>query len=536
MIARVPLDALDPANRLLADYLAGASAVRACFAFPPDDDGLRARAALPAPDRRTIAAALAAYQQELGADPAAVDNARRLADPDTLVITVGQQPGLLTGPLYTPYKALTAIALARRVTALTGRSAVPVFWLGSDDDDRAEVDHCGWWDARGALYAIRYPDDAGTPGQLIGSLPVGAAGAAVLAQVLPLLDGQPFAAEVRAVLEETLAASRDLGDWCARLLARVLSRHGLVLCDSRLPAVRAGAVGTLRAEIDAPLRSTALVLAQARALHGLSYHPALTKPADVCNFFLLDDAGTRQRVTFADGRFHAGGTTVTANELRTHLADAPERFIPNAVLRPVVQEALFGSTAFVAGPNEVCYWAELQPLFPAATPMPPVFPRAGATLVPPRIAAHLDEWAVDPPTLLLAFDATRRALLSRHAPPDVQAAFAAGRTRLDAALADLVHAIQPVDATLAPAAQAGHQRMLNELERLESKTLKALERRDGELTARLERARDALFPSHGLQERTLNLFAAMARCGMELPDRLLSLFDRQEGQHLFVEI
>ena len=119
MIARVPLAALDPANRLLADYLAGASAVRACFAFPPDDDGLRARAALPAPDRRTIAAALAAYQQELGADPAAVDNARRLADPDTLVITVGQQPGLLTGPLYTPYKALTAIALARSSGSFT---------------------------------------------------------------------------------------------------------------------------------------------------------------------------------------------------------------------------------------------------------------------------------------------------------------------------------------------------------------------------------------------------------------------------------
>jgi bacillithiol biosynthesis cysteine-adding enzyme BshC len=534
MIARVPPAALDPANRLLADYAAGAAPVRGLFAFVPDDDGLRARAALPAPNRTAIAAALTAYNQALGADAVAVDNARRLAEPETLVVTVGQQPGLLTGPLYTPLKALTAVALARRVATVTGRHAVPVFWLGCDDDDRAEADHCGWWDAHGALHAIHYPDDAGTPGTLIGSLPT--AGDAVLAQVTPLLDGMPFAAEVERLLRDTLADSPDLGGWCARLLVRVLSRHGLVLCDSRLPAVRDGAVPVLRAELDAPLHSTALVDARARAVHALGYHPALTKPADVCNFFLLDDAGRRRRVTFADGRFYAGGSVFTATELRARLDDDPASFIPNAVLRPVVQEALFGSTAFVAGPNEVCYWAELQPLFPAATPMPPVFPRTGATLVLPRVAALLREWEVDPSALLLAFDATRKALVSRHAPPDVQAAFAEGRARLDAAWADLVHAIQPVDATLAPSAMAGHQRMLHELERLEGKTLKALERRDGELTARLERTRESLFPGHGLQERTLNLFAAIARCGLDLPDRLLSLLDRQEGQHLFVEI
>jgi len=523
ILSCVPLHEMDVSNRLLADYQHHAPALRPFFTvFPPITTPCRT------PDRAKLAAALTVYQQQLGADPRAVAAATRLADPSTPVVCVGQQPGLLTGPLYTPLKALTAISVARYI------GAVPVFWIGADDDDRAEVDHCGWWDRQEAWHTIHYPAEPGIPGQLVGDLPTGPSGEVALAQLLPLLDGMPFAGSILDVLRETLAASADMGTWCARLLARLCSRHGLVMCDARLPIVRQLATPRIQEEIDQPLQRTRLLNAQAQTIHRAGYRPALTKPEDVCNFFLYDTV--RHRVTYIDGRFHAGDATYSPAELTTLLAREPERFIPNAVLRPLVQETLFSSSAFIAGPNEVGYWAELRPLFTSDVPMPPVMPRVGITLVPARCARLLRAWEAAPIELLHTANQVRQTLFARLEPPIVQAAFTAGRMQVAQTMDDLRQAMETVDGSLAESVLASHQRMRNEVDRLEHKTRKALERQSSELTRRFTEVRETLFPGHGPQERTLNLFAAMARYGLDLPDRLLDVIDKQEGTHLFVEL
>ncbi len=527
--ARVPLAGLDPSNRLLADFQAGGAATHDLLpALPDTAPALNA-------DRRQLAEILTAYQQRLQADPPALENARRLADPSTLVVCVGQQPGLLTGPLYTPLKALTAISLAQRLARMWDRPVAPVFWVGADDDDRAEIDHCAWWDRHRRLYPIRYPADAGVAGQMVGDLPSGVAGTAVLEQVQPLFEGAPYAEAIMALLRETLAQSEDLGHWCSLLLSRLCSRFGLVLCDPRLPELRALAAPVLQRELAAPLRSTAQVNAMAAELRRRGFHPQLTKPADQCNLFLLD--GQRRRITFADGRFHVEQQSYMPDELVDMLARAPERFIPNAVLRPVVQEYLFNSAAVVVGPNELCYWAELGPVFRGlGVSMPPVIPRAGVTLAPQTIARQLAAWKLAPTDLYPDFDVARRRMQVSLAPPAVAAAFAQARQTVSGLMTSLGQQAAEVDATLAQSAVSGQQRMLNEIDRLEHKTHKAIERQAGEQMARLGAIEEVLFPQHGLQERALNLCAVLAQEGPALLDRLLAAIDQQEGQHLFVEL
>lgn len=535
VLAEVSLADIDPGNRLLADYLADAPALRDFFSHRPDamrEVARRPRAGAPA---IPLANALAALQQQLGADPAAVDNARLLGDPATPVITVGQQPGLLGGPLYTTAKALTAIDLARRLTAVLGRPVVPVFWVGVDDDDRAEVDHGGCWDARGRLHTIQYPVDAGRPGQLIGDLPTGDAAAQVLAQVLPLLVTLPADGETAALLRDCAEGAADFGIWCCRLLARLFSPLGLVVCDPRLPEIRRFGAEVVRRELAQPLRTTTLVNEQARALQALGYRPGLTKPADACNVFLYD--GVRHRVTFDGDHYHAAGKEFDREALLGLLEDHPERLLPNAVLRPAVQEYLFGSAAFVAGPNEVGYWAELRPVFDAlGVAMPPVVARAGLTVVPPGCTRALREWKIAPLHLLHDFDAVRYHLLAQAVPAPVEQAFADSRAALEQQLAVLTQTVAALDSTLAQSAQATHQRLLNELERLERKALKAVERRFTEQTERLEMVRETLFPARGPQERTLLLPGLLARYGLSLPERLLHCLTGKESQHLFVEL
>ena len=521
-----------PGNRLLADYLGGTLTPGEFFARDFRDDGAPGRRAEPA----ALSAALVAFQQRLGADEAAVANARRLADPLTPVVTVGQQPGLLTGPLYTPYKALTAISLARHIGTLRDRTAVPVFWAGCDDDDRGEVDHCGCWDQRGQMTMIHYPEEAGEPGQLAGSLPAGEYGGRVIAQLAPLLDGLPYAGDTLALLRGTLAESADLGEWFCRLLARLFGPLGMVVCDPRLPEMRRLGAEVLRRELAEPLHTTRLVNEGAEKLHAAGYAPALTKPEETVNLFLADGL-RRQRVSYRDGQFIAAGATHAREDLLAMLAADPGCLLPNAVLRPVVQEYLFGSAAFVAGPHELCYWAELLPVFRAlGVEMPPVVPRAGATLVSSGTASFLRNHRLDALSLLHDYDGVRLRLLAEAQPAAMQLMFTRAREQVDGLVAGMAEVLADYESTLAGSALATQQRMLNEVERLERKALKAVERRSTELTERLEASAHSLFPGRGLQERLLNIGSLLARFGQGVPEQLLDLLDGQEGYHLVVEI
>ncbi len=313
ILARLPLVDLEPGNRVLAGYWYGNAEISELFAHGRGEIAELARRPHAQADRAALAAALAGYQAHLGAGSTAREYARLLADPATPVITVGQQSGLLTGPLYTIYKAITAITLARRLTREVGRPVVPVFWAATDDDDRGEADHAGLWDGRYRLLTVQYPPHAGNPGQLIGEFPCWPAGAEMITQIVEACAGLPYAGEVDALLRATLADSADMGEWFCRLLSRLFSEFGLVLCDPRLPEIRRLGREILRREIAAPLRTTELVNRQARVLQQRGYPPALMKPADTCNFFLLD--GVRHRVTYRNGRYHAGAMTCTAQEM-----------------------------------------------------------------------------------------------------------------------------------------------------------------------------------------------------------------------------
>ncbi|MHB9134032.1 MAG: bacillithiol biosynthesis cysteine-adding enzyme BshC [Armatimonadota bacterium] len=532
----IPLADACRGNRLLADYLACEAGITDLFPHQPSDAAAIARNTRRTGDTEALSTSLVGLQLKLGAAEPAIANARLLADPTTPVVTVGQQPGLLTGPLYTPYKAISAITVARRLTVETGRPVVPVFWVGVDDADRDEVDHCAWWDRAGNLHTVRYPPDAGEAGQLVGDMPAGSFAAQVLTELESLLDGLPYAEQVRKILTGTLEMSVNFGDWFSRLMSALFSQFGLVICDPRLPELRCLAAEVIRRELSMPLRTTEMVNAGAAELQRRGYPPQLTKPEYVCNVFLLED-GRRQRIEFHDDLFHAGGKSFTQDMLLMILDQQPERFIPNAVLRPVIQEYLFASAAFIAGPNELGYWAELPEVINAlGVPMPPVIPRAAATLVPPTQARLLREGDIEPLELLHEYDQVRYRLLAQAQPPAVGQAFGHGRAEIHELIARLSEIMAGVEPTLAQSALASQQRMLNEIERLEHKTLKAVERRSEAGMTRLEHAREVLFPGHGLQERTLNLFSVMAQYGPELPEQLLTLLDEQEGYHLFVEL
>ena len=334
-----------PGNKMLADIISGK--------IKTDDINNSCYM----PDRAEISAALVDYNIEIGADEIAITNARKIANSNTKIISVGQQPGLLCGPMYTLYKAISAIGIADNLRA-NDQDAVAVFWIANDDDDRDETDHVSCWDKSLKQYELRANWNDVPKWTPVGNLPI-----QPVFDIISEFGRLTENVELTEWLREIAEKSADYGDFNARVLAKLLSQHGLVICDSRLPMLRKLSVPVIEREIYYPLVSTGYIHASYTEFKNAGYNPPLDKPKDLCNFFLMID-GTRRKVRYRDDKFCVNNyKDLSADEMHELLNTNPELFIPNAALRPIVQETIFCSYIFIAGPSEITYWAELNSIF-----------------------------------------------------------------------------------------------------------------------------------------------------------------------------
>ena len=233
-----------------------------------------------------------------------------------------------------------------------------------------------------------------------------------------------------------------------------------------------------------------------------------------------------------------GGERLTLAALRRELADDPERGSWSVLLRPAVQDYLLPTAAFIVGPGEASYLAQVQP-FQAALglPRPVLLPRSSATLVEPRVAGHLESYGLDVPDAWVDLDQLTSRVAREQTGPVTEQLFAAARTSLDAAFEPLRAHSTAVDATLGATADGALNRTRAELDKLEGKVHKALKQRDETLQRRLALVHRHLFPDRGLQERRLNVASFAARFGPSVVAELVDALEPLEpGLHAVARI
>src|SRR5688500_14094333 len=211
----IDLAELLPPHHLLRDVTSDAALGREIFGTAPDrmaehleDVRLRYRTG-----RVAVAAVLRRSHARLGASAATLENLVRLPRPNTFVVIRAQQPGVLTGPLYTIYKAISIIKLAEELRSQFPYEFVPLFWNASDDHDWAEVNHTYLIGGDGRLQRLEYPLDRQFAGRSVGEIPLDRGALTVIQQVSGLLTGQGFAEEVEGLLLETAEVSSTFGEW-----------------------------------------------------------------------------------------------------------------------------------------------------------------------------------------------------------------------------------------------------------------------------------------------------------------------------------
>lgn len=508
-------------TRLYRDFLYDFSRVASFYPYDPFDPDSLARAAEKVPGdkllRSTVAEVLAEQNRAYGASPATQTNIERLGSGRALAVVTGQQVGLFAGPSYSLYKSLTAIRLAEHLTT-QGVPAVPVFWLAGEDHDLAEVNHCFILDGGHRLRRLDHRP-AAPPQMRVGEIRLGD-GIAEVRQELQRLWSQAPAGVLEA-LAEAYQPKLTYAEAFAWLLHRLLPDTGVIVLnplDARLSALR---LPLLRRVVEEAEHLQARLLARQRALDQAGYHNQVHVRENATLLFLNVDSA-RQPVRRRRENFEvAAHGLLSRSELLAELDRHHERVSPNVLLRPLVQDTLLPTVAYVAGPAEVAYLAQAGTLYHVLLGrMPVVFPRASLTLVDRPTERLLRKYGLEPRELFRprrqVFEQMARATLPR----DLQRRLEVQERKLQKLLDETGPRVARVDATLAGAVETVRRKMLYQFHKLEGKAARAYAARSELLARHLDRLCDTLYPENALQERTVNCFSFLARYGLELVPRL----------------
>jgi bacillithiol biosynthesis cysteine-adding enzyme BshC len=532
---RYPLAHLPHATRLLTDYLENFQRVADFYALPPRREGIleAARRAQPSPEIRARVAELLEEQNRFfGGDAAVQENIERFRKGAVAIVT-GQQVGLFSGPAYTFYKTLGAVRLARELTE-SGVDAVPIFWLATEDHDLAEVNQC-FWATRAGFEKIELPFPEDAAGRPVGHIQLPADVGAAVEKVCARLEG-PSTASVTQSLTESYRAGETMGAAFGRLMTRLFSGRGLILVDPLDGRLRRLVKPLYLAALDACDELDGDLLARAEQLAAGGYHTQV-RVTDESTLLFWEIGGLRYPVEYRGGRMHVGDDSFPPSEFREALDERPERASGNVLLRPVVQDTLLGTAAYIGGAAEIAYLGQAEVIYRRlGVPMPAVLSRPGFTLVEKPLERLLGKYHLDITDVFEGRQHLRTLMERESLPGDLHEGFTAGDAKLRALLAGLRDPLARLDPTLVGALETVERKILYQYEKLHEKAGRALGMRSGILDRHEQLLTDLLYPHHGLQERTLCFLPMLAWQGTNLLDAIEGCASPETGQHAVVTL
>lgn len=525
-------------RRLAADYAYNFQAVEPFFAGNPTHsaawaDAIR-RTQAHTRDRAGIAAVLAAQQARRGAPQASVEAARKLADPTTVAVLTGQQAGLFGGPLFTLLKALTALKLAAQVERDHRVPAVAVFWIDAEDHDWDEVRGCTVYDATLAAHNVALPARH-TDHAPVATVQLDHHITAALDQLEQLLPATEFRPAIMADLRAAYAEGHGMADAFGRWMERVLGDRGLIVYDSSDKATKPIAGPVFVSELSKPGETASLAAQAGARLVERGYHSQVQAHDDSVALFHLH--GGRRAIKQQDGHFVAGDASYPQAALVEQASTTPDGFSPNVLLRPIVQDTLFPTICYVAGPNELAYLGQLRGIYARfGVPMPLMYPRASATVLDSAALRFLAKYGLPIEALQPQDESALNQLLEAQIPPAVEASFTQASAAIATSMQAVVDAIPALDPTLEGATRSTLGRMQHDLQSLHNKMIQAAKRRDETLRRQYIRTRALAFPDGHAQERTIGFVSFLNQYGPALVDRLEEELPLDMGHHWIVTI
>lgn len=442
------------------------------------------------------------------------------------MVTTGQQPGLYGGPLYSIYKGLTAVRLAEALEQRVGKPVIPVFWVASDDHDWEEANHTYLIGTDNELrrYAVAAPSEVARPS--LHRVELGADADEVLAEFVAHLPPSDFAAEFIALLHEGFRPGQTLSGGFHGLLQHLLGRFGLFFTDAAHPGVKAASGELLLAELPRAKELERVLLETSQALGDAGYDVQVPIMPGGVNLFVEGPAGRERLYRDPAGfRLRQSAHVHSESDLRVMFDAEPVSLSPNVLLRPVVESAVFPTLAYVGGPGELAYFAQLRSYFEAhGIGMPVVWPRFAVTVIETKIGKVLKKFDIDVDALRRPFHEVASDFARDEVPANVNLAISRLRGAIGAGVTELQTAAAALDPTLKGPVQALRNQAFAALSEVEKKVVQAVKRESEIALAQIEKVQLHLMPHGKPAERVQSPLYYLTRFGGAFLDDVYARF------------
>ncbi|MEX2462452.1 MAG: bacillithiol biosynthesis cysteine-adding enzyme BshC [Paenibacillaceae bacterium] len=529
---------------LAEDYVHNMEKTRAIFPYHLSDEASWTKRAtwLDQPNRfsanRTeLTKALLAYNTCIGNSSEALENVRKLQDPNTLTVVGGQQTGLFTGPLLVIYKAITLIQTAKHAEKLLNRPIVPVFWLAGEDHDFDEVNHTYTLTQQLEVTRIRIDHPNGLRSS-VSKLTIDQ-----WEDALQQLDNSLMQTEFKAGLMNKLAEigglSRSLVDFFARTFGWLFGEQGLILMDSDDPAIRQLESPMFAQLLDQHEQLNKAYLQGKDRVEALGYIAQTELAPQNVNLFVFADQGERVLLQWDGESYHdkKKERRYTHKELADWAQACPERLSNNVMTRPLMQEFLFPVLATVLGSGEIAYWGLTGLAFEALTmEMPIIAPRMEFTLIEGTVAKQMDKFALTVDKVIHQFEQWKQDWLTAQDQLGLPKRFAEAKQQFKQCYSPLVETLASINPGMRKLGETNLQKIIEQMEFLETRGIEANQAQYEAAIRHLERIRLSLYPLGKPQERVYNVIGYLNKYGESFLQQLLELPYTTEGTHRIIYI
>lgn len=539
-VVEVPCNRIPNQSSLFLSYLELSPKALPFYQHPPTFEALvelaRTTPTNSAFRRNELTSILRRQNDRFGADADCRRHINDLEQPDCFAVVTGQQVGLFGGPLYTVYKAFTAIRIAEELRS-RGIRAVPVFWLDTDDHDLAEVTHCTVVGADSSLHVMDYRQllFGDVPGSIrsVGMVEFPPKIRQVIEDYFSLLPNTEWKAPVRSRLESAYHPGSSFADAFGRLLAQLCAGRGLVLFDPRDSGAKRLASPIFRSALEKAAEIHGRLSARNRELAAAEFHSQVTILENSTLLF-LHEQGERKALVREGSDFALKGTDLrfSLSQLLQVASDAPERLSPNVLLRPIVQDSLLPTLCYIGGPGEIAYFAQAETLYRLFNrQMPVIWPRVGLTLLDAETAEVMSRYGLTLQDCFLGKEHVLEIMLQASRDVSAGSILTGMQHDLTSAFDELRPAMVVAEASLGPALDTARRKISHHLEGLRGKFIHHEARQNAELLRRAELFVNACYPNKNLQERELGIYYFLSRHGPRVLDVIYSFMKIDSFAH-----
>jgi len=474
-----------------------------------------ARVEFPADRRKCVTEILERQNKACGASAKTLENISRFREGAFAVVT-GQQTGLFGGPMFSIYKALTTVKLAQEAGKL-GLNCVPVFWLATEDHDLDEVNQADILSPDGQLerFSTVTRGDKDLP---VGSVTFGKELSEVVARATALLGES----EAATLLTECYRPGETFGTAFAKLFARLFADLGVVLLDGSDPELDQIVAPVYRQVIEQSNDLNQKLFQRDEQLQAAGYHQQVRITPTSTPLLAMRDGSRIPVHTDAADSFSIGDAEHSKQELAALAESSPQTFSPNVLLRPVVQDFLLPTLAYVGGAAEVAYFAQAGALYEAILGrVTPIIPRFSATLIEAKPQALLEKYKLSLTDVFQGPEPLRETIGGHLLGPNLQSSFDQAAAGVERSMAAVKEALGQLDKTLVESAENAESKMMYQITSLRARAARA-ETRQSEIAERHTRVlSNNLYPEKALQERGFAGIYFLAKHGRELLGQLL---------------